>query len=66
MHVSANSREDVYPENNKEAPPKSCLGTKQNMENISKLLIVGLSMDNAGQSRRVTVINMQFNAYLLS
>ena len=34
------------------------------MENIPNLHILGLSVENAGQSERDTVINMQLNAYL--
>ena len=34
------------------------------MENIPNLHILGLSMENAGQSKRAAVINMQLNAYL--
>ena len=65
IHVSAISRDDVYPENNREALTKFCIDPEQSIwENKPNLHILGLSMDNVGQLERITIINMQMHAYL--
>ena len=66
IHVSAISREDVYPENNRggtDEIPHRIRSTVYG-KNKPNLHILGLSMDNVGQFERMAVINMQRNAYL--
>ena len=65
IHISAISREDVYPEHNREALTKFCIGSgAKHMGNEPNLHILGLSMDSVGQFERIKVINMQMHAYL--
>ena len=59
IHVSAISREDVYPENNREALTNSASDPELSIwENEPNLHILGLSMDNVGHFRRIMVINI--------
>ena len=61
IHVSAKSREDVHPENNREALTKSCLAPKQNVKNVPNYG----SGDCPVNATSVTVQNMlTTNAYL--
>ena len=50
--------------NNREALTKFCIGFgAEHMENEPNLHILGLSMDNVGKFKRITVINMQMHAF---
>ena len=65
IHVSIN-REDVYPENNRGGTDEIYASDPEQSiwENEPNLHILGLSMDNVGQFKRITIINMQMHAYL--
>ena len=66
IHVSAINREDVYPKNNRGGTDEIyVLDPEQSIwENEPNLHILGLSMDNVGQFKIITIINMQMHAYL--
>ena len=66
INVSAISREDVYPENNRGDTEEIYVSDPEQSiwENEPNLHILGLSMDNVGKFERITIINMQMHAYL--
>ena len=66
IHVSAINREDVYPENNRGGTNEIYASDPEQSiwENKPNLHILGLSTDSVEQFERITVINMQMNAYL--
>ena len=66
IHVSSINKEDMYPENNRGGTDEIYASDPEQSiwENEPNLHILGLSMDNVGQFKRITVINTQRHAYL--